>query len=182
MGGINPAPFFRGVLILYRIGVRLTHSAKMDKHHSQSRLWGVERGWINLVILVFIVFVVAATSGFLLWKNNVRPQETNLPIQQNTIQPTNMPNNTNNLCSQFQPVQGEIKCEDAIQIAIEKYSGEVQEIEEGSGFRLVNSKNKGKNVWIVGVKLKESQENQKLLVFIDKADGKELYSRHTPAK
>ena len=56
------------------------------------------------------------------------------------------------LCQQFPPVEGEIICQEAIEIALEEYSGEVFQVYRTTIFN--NPENREpKNTWVIGIEL-----------------------------
>ncbi|MBI2028664.1 MAG: hypothetical protein HYT07_03570 [Candidatus Levybacteria bacterium] len=133
-------------------------------------------------ILVFILLTVIVIVVFLLWTNNTKPQETNIPNQPAIIQPTNSQNNVySNLCSNYQSVDGEISCEEAIDIVLQKHPGKVEYVKkEETSYRIppLYKERAKKEMWIFGMTLDNpyylrSPEipDYTIEVFVDKSDG-----------
>ncbi|MBI2049594.1 hypothetical protein HYT32_01690 [Candidatus Roizmanbacteria bacterium] len=134
---------------------------------------------INLFILVIIVLIIVATSGFLLWTNNTKPQETNIPNQQSTEEDNTK--KTVSLCSEYQPVDGEISCEEAMDLALNSHSGLVTEIRMANNFRTANQQASGKgiNAWRITISLstpleEDGEIKNNVRITLERTTGKEI--------
>ncbi|MBI4010059.1 MAG: hypothetical protein HY361_02605 [Candidatus Aenigmarchaeota archaeon] len=90
------------------------------------------------------------------------------------------------MCSKFTKVEGEVSCEEAIDIVTSKYAGKVQEIFQGSNYRPANTTQEGKDIWRIEIKLDNPVEQKGDIlngvgVFLDRKTGEELRSRYEKA-
>jgi len=89
------------------------------------------------------------------------------------------------LCKEFQKVEGEISCEEAIRIAEAKYGGKVQSILQGSNLHKKGDiTSEGKEVWRLDILLdKPIQKEQEIFdsarLYLDRKTGEEFASRYT---
>lgn len=88
------------------------------------------------------------------------------------------------LCAEFPSVSGEISCQEAVRIALARYKGGLEAIDQGSGLREVDSASPGQDVWIIEINLdapieKEGEVFGVMAVFLDKETGEEVIVDYT---
>jgi len=96
-----------------------------------------------LIILIITLVLVGLISGLIYWLKYKKPEV--------------------NLCAKFPKIEGEISCQEAINLASVKYPGEIYEINKTkislfTGEDKENVKEIEQNVWLIGIYLKEPME------------------------
>jgi len=110
--------------------------------------------WRNLLIVLFIAVVIASVW----WIQSLEAT-------------------ANPLCAEFSPVEEEITCEEAIDIALEEYPGDVYEIYKSSIRPVENKTMHQKGFWIIGINLKTPiktsfTETKNIQIAVDIESGK----------
>jgi len=101
------------------------------------------------IILIVILILMGLISGFIYWLKYQKPEK--------------------GLCAKFPKIKGEISCQEAIDLALEKYPGEIYEIDKTklsfffgeiikNGKEIKDLKEVKKDVWLIGIRLKEPFE------------------------
>ena len=120
--------------------------------------------WRNLLIVLFIAVVIAGVWWVQIEQESPAPEQT-----------------VNPLCAEFSPVEEEITCEEAIDIALEEYPGEVYLIDKT---QITPPKPPGeegsitKDLWLIGIDLDVETQSRfepktdKLEITIDRISGR----------
>jgi len=116
--------------------------------------------WRNLLIVLFIAVVIAGVWWVQIEQESPAPEQT-----------------VNPLCAEFSPVEEEITCEEAIDIALEEYPGDVYEIYKSSIRPVENKTMHQKGFWIIGINLKTPiktsfTETKNIQIAVDIESGK----------
>lgn len=79
----------------------------------------------SLIILITTLILLGFVSGFVYWFQYLKPT---IPSPRPPSVPEPLP--ISSLCLKFPEIQNEISCEEAASVALEKYSGTVQQIDK----------------------------------------------------
>lgn len=108
----------------------------------------------SLIILITILILLGFVFGFIYWFQYIRPT---VPVPKPVSAPESVPASV--LCAKFPEIQGEITCQEAVAVALEKYPGTVQQINKTQTSVPIGSPPNvtlvQQEVWIVGVSLEE---------------------------
>lgn len=138
----------------------------------------------RIFLALAILLVIALIGGALYWYFVLSKQPPSDIAPGTTTKPTPgvgfgslRPYAT--LCKEFQRVEGEITCEDALSIAKKKYSGTVQKISSGTFHKTEDGQSPGIGIWRIELKLtkpiiRNNNSFDKTRLFLRRDTGEEF--------